>query len=161
MIPPTVKPGAFISFSYSPPQGLASGEPQKEVMVLNPSWQQELHGIDLKRVTPAERMVLQMIMDPKSKENPETIPYPLVRDVLKRLDPIEVVKSPLQFYQMFVKPFIRNKDVYRKYKHQFIMNVKVIKASEVQGPMRPFVPQAAGFKPLFKPSLKGSPFKKQ
>ena len=159
MLTSDVKPGAFVSFTYIPPRG--SEEPAKEIMVLNPNWEGKVHGIDLRRVTPAERMVLQMIMDPETKQRLETVPYPLVRDVLRRMDPVEVVKSPQRFYQQFVKPFCRNKDVYRKYWPQFMQGIKVVKPSEIQGPMRPVTPTGTAFKPMFKnPLFKGSPFKK-
>ncbi len=160
MLSSDVKPGAFIAFTYNPPHGLASNDPSKECMVLNPDWRGNLHCIDLKRVTPAERMVLQMIMDPKTKEDLESIPYPLVRDILKRVDaPVVIASSPLRFYQSVIKPFVRNKDVYRQFKPQYVSGVKVLQPSQIQGPMKPFV-QAPGFKPLFKANEnKGTPFK--
>lgn len=159
MLTSDVKPGAFVSFTYIPPRG--SEDPHKEIMVLNPSWEGKVHGIDLRRVTPAERMVLELIMDPETKQNLERVPYPLVRDVLARMDPVDLVKSPLAFYQRFVKPFVRNKDVYRKYFPQFMQGIKVVRPSEIQGPLRMTNPTAPGFKPMFKqPLFRGSPFKK-
>jgi len=60
-------------------------------------------------------------------------PYPLLRDILRRCDPTELIKSPIAFYQQLIKPFIRGKDVYRQYHPQFISNVHVVQETKVVG----------------------------
>lgn len=134
--------GSFIKFFYRAP---TTQDPNKEVFVLHPNWQGEVHGIDLKRVTPAQRDVLQIIMDPEARKNPaQATKYPLVQDILRRMPaPEDEIKNPLSFYQRFVKPFMNRADVYRKYNTGYMFNVQVLKESKVQGAvMNP--------KPLFK-----------
>lgn len=156
----STQPGQFIRFTYTPPGARQRpkfgvpqppSDPHKEVMVLNPSWQNKMHGIDLKRVTPAEVQVLRAIMDPKNKQEfdrtgqlPEGAPtYPLVMDVFRRMDPTQLVRNPMAFYSQFVKPFMRDKDAYRQYFHSFMSGIQVIKESQVRGAV--FNP-----KPLFR-----------
>lgn len=156
--------GQFITFTYNPPardirkrsglqtvQDVNPSDRDKSILVLHPNWQQKVHGIDLKRITLAEVQTLKAIFDPKVKaavdrgEWPvkDCPPYPLIRDILHRMDPVETVKSPIQAYQMLVKPFIRNKDVYRIYWQSFMFGAKVVVESHVQG-------QVTNPKPLFK-----------
>lgn len=132
------------------PQPEPPKDPHKEVLVLHPNWQGRMHAIDLKRLTPAEAQTLRAIMDPKVKAAVDAgqwpvdgaPPYPLVRDILHRMDPVELIKNPIGFYQRLVKPFIRNKDVYRQYFPQYISGLQVIKESNVKG-------QVTNPKPLF------------
>lgn len=129
---------------------LPPSDKSKQILVLHPNWQGKVHGIDLSRITPAEVQTLKAVMDPNVKAQIDAgkwpvegaPPYPLVRDILKRMDPIELIKNPLAFYQRLIKPFIRNKDCYRLYFPQFISGVQVIKESSVQG-------QVMNPKPLF------------
>lgn len=153
------QPGQFIRFTYmvhrAPvrPGSIAPppSDPRKEVMVLNPNWNGKMHGIDLRRVTPAEVQVLRAIMDPKNKQAfdqtgqlPQGAPtYPLIIDVFRRMDPQQLIRNPLAFYGQFVKPFIRDKDCYRQYWHQYMSGIQVIRESQVRGAV--FNP-----KPLFK-----------
>lgn len=154
------QPGQFIRFTYMPPRPQARkkfgvpqppSDPHKEVMVLNPSWNNKLHGIDLARITPAEVQVLRAIMDPKNKQHfdqtgqlPQGAPtYPLITDVFRRMDPVQLIKNPLAFYGQFVKPFIRDHDAYRQYWPQYMSGITVIKESQVRGAV--FNP-----KPLFR-----------
>jgi hypothetical protein len=148
--------GQFITFTYNPPakdvrkrpglQTPQSIEPvvhdrDKHVFVLHPSWHNEMHAIDLKRLTPAEVQVIHAVMDPKVKAAIDSgqwpvegaPPYPLIRDILKRGNPVEDIKNPMMFYNAFVKPFLREKDAYRRYKTQFVFGVKVVQESQVQG----------------------------
>ncbi len=148
--------GQFITFTYNPPardlrkrpglQTAQSLQPvvhdsQKSVFILHPLWHNEVHAIDLKRLTPAEVQVIHAVMDPKVKAAVDAgqwpvegaPPYPLVRDILRRGNPVEDIKNPMAFYTMFVKPFLRDKDAYRKYKTQYMFGVKVIQESQVQG----------------------------
>lgn len=125
--------------STDPPP--APSDPNKEVMVLHPNWHGKVHAVDLKRLTPAESQVLKSVMDPETKQKVDAgqwpvdgVPnYPLIRDILKRFNPNELIKNPLSFYQLLIKPFIRDKDVYRQYFPNFCFNVKVVQESKIQG----------------------------
>lgn len=126
-----------------PPPPEAPSNPSKEVFVLHPHWNNKVHGLDLARVTPAEQQVLRAIMDPKTAEQVkagtwpvEGVPnYPLIRDVCLRMDPTDLIKNPLAFYQRFVKPFIRDKDCYRQYWPNYMYGLQVVQESQVQGPV--------------------------
>ena len=153
--------GQFITFTYNPPAKQAKPRPgmplppvsdkTKQILVLHPSWHNKIHGIDMARISPAEQQVLRAVMDPKVKAAidagqwpvPGAPPYSLLRDILTRMDPNELIKNPLAFYQRLVKPFIRDKDCYRQYWPQYVFGVKVVQESAAQGP--PTNP-----KPLFK-----------
>lgn len=164
--------GQFITFTYNPPardvrkrpglQTPQSVAPQevhdknKEILVLHPNWHNKVHGIDVKRLTPAEGQVLRAIMNPETKQQIDAgewpvkgaPPYPLIRDILTRMDPVELIKNPVAFYQQLMKPFIRDKDCYRQYNPQYIFGVRVVEESRVQG-------QVTNPKPVFGGSLFG------
>lgn len=122
----------------------------KEAFVLHPNWNGMVHAIDLGRITPAEIQVLQAVMDPNVKQQVDAgvwpvqgVPnYPLIRDILRRQNPVELIKNPVAFYQMLVKPFLRGKDAYRKYNPQYMFALKVMAESHVKG-------QLSNPKPLF------------
>lgn len=126
-------------------------DPSKQAFILHPNWHNKVHAVDLSRVTPAEIQVLHAVMDPNVKAQVdqgvwpiEGVPnYPLIRDILRRMDPVELIKNPLAFYQQLIKPFIRNKDCYRQYWPQYMFGLKVMAESHVQG-------QVTNPKPLFK-----------
>lgn len=161
MIGHSFQAGQFITFNYTPPardvkkqgglQTIEISDKTKNVFVLNPLWNGHMHAIDLSNLSPAENNVLRAIMDEKVRDDVragkwpiEGIPnYPLIRDILKRLDPIELIKNPIGFYQRFVKPFIRQKDAYRKYNPNYISGVRVTEQTSVVG-------QVINPKPLFK-----------
>lgn len=126
------KPAQVVRFTYN--QKIIdedTGDRFKEVFVLNPSWQGKMHGIDLKRLTAAERAVLIAIFDPRTKKGMSRIP--MVNDILSRMNPRVEVKNPMAFYQKFVKVFLRNKDAYRVYETPKMLNVTIVKQTEVQG----------------------------
>lgn len=142
--------GQFIRFTYTPPRNRVRtkfgvpqqpSDPRKEVMVLNPQFAGKMHAIDLARITPAEVQVLRAIMDPKNKQTfdqtgqlPQGAPtYPLLLDIFRRMDPVQLIRSPMAFYSQFVKPFIRDKDCYRQYFPQYMSGIQVIKESQVRG----------------------------
>jgi hypothetical protein len=105
---------------------------QKEVFVLHPLWHSRVHALDLKRMTEAERETLRAIFDPETKKKgPHK--FPLVNDILRRMNPLEEVKNPQTFYHKFVKVFIRNKDVYRQYDPSRMVNATVVRPSRVKG----------------------------
>lgn len=128
------KPGQTVRFTYSHPADRvdeATGDRFKEVFVLNPMWQGKMHGIDMKRLTAAEREVILAVFDPKTKKGLHRIP--MVNDILRRMNPIQEVKNPMSFYQKFVKVFLRNKDAYRTYENVRMLNVTIVKESSVIG----------------------------
>lgn len=128
------KPGQTIRFTYNHPSERvdeATGDRFKEVFVLNPNWQGKVHGIDMKRLTVAEREVIQAVFDPKTKKGMHRIP--MVNDILRRMNPIQEVKNPMTFYQKFVKVFLRNKDAYRVYDLPRVLNATVVRTTNVVG----------------------------
>lgn len=138
---PRYQIGDFIKFHYTHAghkRTRAIGDlhdPNKEVWVLNPLWSGKLHAIDCARITPAERDVLRQIMDPKVRSGETPAKYPLVRDVLSRMDPIEDIKNPSSFYTRFVKPFMAQKDCYRQYFPQLMSGIQVVEPSSSGGPI--------------------------
>jgi len=142
--PRKYNPGDIIRFTYEHQDVDAStGDKFKEVLVLNPWWNNKLHGIDLHRLTPAERRVLEDVLDPEPQRGPS--PIKLVNDIRKKMDPLELIKNPVVFYVRFVKPFARGKDIYRQYIPRRMSNVTVVRAAKI-GTGKPPVP-----KPLFGP----------
>lgn len=135
--------GQFIRFTY---HGFNTQDPFKEVLVLNPSWNGKMQGLDLKRMTPAEVEVLRAVMDPASKGKPHRLP--LVNDILRRLDPLELVSNPIAFWQRFIKPFIHGSDVYRQYWPARMYGIQVMKQSEAVSHVQN--PKSSWNKPLFK-----------
>jgi hypothetical protein len=166
--------GQFITFNYNPPardvrkrpglqtvqglQPLERHDREKSILVLHPMWQNMMHGVDLKRLTPAETQTLKAVMDPKIKAQVDQgvwpvqgcPPYPLIRDILRRFDPTELAKNPVLFYQSLVKPFIRDKDCYRKYNPSYVFGVKVVVETHVQGTVTNPRPAFVNPNPLFK-----------
>ena len=160
--------GQFITFTYNPPAkdirqraGLQTQEVHdkaKSVLVLHPNWKGKVQALDMKRITPAEVQTLKAIMDPKVKAAIDggewpvrgCPPYPLIRDILTRLDPAELIKNPVAYYTQLVKPFIRNKDCYRTYWPDYVYGVKVVVESHVQGKVTNPVPAFVNPNPLFK-----------
>lgn len=125
--------GDILRFTYHGAESnLGSTSVYKEVFVLHPNWKNKMHGLDMKRMTEAERIVLKTVMNPDA-ENMRTHRIPLINDILKRMDPPELINNPVSFYHQFVKPFIRNKDLYRTYFPEVMVNPQVVKASEVKG----------------------------
>ncbi|MCK4518132.1 hypothetical protein KAT92_05110, partial [Candidatus Babeliales bacterium] len=117
----------------------------KQVFVLHPGWQGKMHGLDMKNMTEAERVVIKTVMNPNA-ENMRTHRIPLINDILKRMDPPELIKNPMSFYNQFVKPFIRNKDMYRTYHTMVMTGIQVIDQSKVEGNI--FNPKPLFGKPL-------------
>jgi hypothetical protein len=85
----------------------------KQVFVIHELWNGKMHGLDMKRMTAAEREVLRFVMNPKNKGKRHRIP--LINDIMTRMDPPTLLENPVSFYNQFVKQFIKNKDVYRTY----------------------------------------------
>jgi hypothetical protein len=195
------EPGQFVTFTYRPPakppkkprQVLQSvrqpdgtvrqvvqvvqpkeeppSDPSKYVLVLNPNYHNQVHAIDLKRLTPAQVQTLRAIFDPKVKAAVDrgewpvegAPPYPLVRDILRRMDPAEAVKNPVLCYQTLVRPFLGQADAYRKYWQQWMFSAKVVEESHVQGKVinpRPLFHKVESRRPAAAPPGSNSPFKK-
>lgn len=135
-------PGQIIRFTYNHRNlDEDTGDRHKEILVLNPNWRGQLHGIDMKRLTAAEREVLQAIFEPKWKKQMHRLS--LVRDILRRMDPPEEAKNPMAFYYRFVKVFLKHKDAYRRYYVGRMINVTTVQVSYSRG-------AAFNPKPLFK-----------
>lgn len=194
-------PGQIIRFTYNhPPDGMDAntGPRDKNVLVLNPNYQGKMHGLDLDRLTDADRKVLKAILDPKNIPVPEAaVPtttqalpkpkvsgsmhgqakglaqmspekraemmrlygspkqkvaandmkwaqsQPLVKDILRRMNPLQEIKNPVVFYVKFVRPFLRQKDAYRQYWPNRMLNVSIERKTDVAG-------KVVNPKPLFK-----------
>jgi len=128
--------GDIIRFTYIS----SSTNKFKEAFVIHNNWQGKVHAIDMKLLTVAEREVLKTVMDPKAKG--KTHRFPLINDILTRMDPSTLIENPVGFYNQLIKPFIRNKNVYRTYFPQKMTGIQIIDAKDVQAP-------STGFKPLF------------
>jgi hypothetical protein len=140
------EPGSIIRFTYKHQDVDAStGDKFKEVLVLNPNWNNKLHAIDLKRLSPAEREVLEAVLDPEQKDKPHRIP--LVNDIKRRMDPIEMIRNPVAFYTKFVKPFLRSKDAYRQYIPSLMSGITKIKDASIKTGKKPVANPLFGQKP--------------
>lgn len=128
---PSYKAGSIVRFTYSAEQ---TKDRYKEVLVLNPHWRGKMHGLDLKRMTPAQIQVIQAIFDPEVASGKKRAPFPLVSDILRRMDPNEEIKNPIGFYQKFCKPFLRTAgDCYRTYYSTRMSQVTQVKKSAMEG----------------------------
>lgn len=146
------EPGSIIRFTYEHQDVDAStGDKFKEVLVLHPSWQNKVHGLDLKRLSPAERTVLEAVLDPEQKDTPHRIP--LVNDIKRKMDPITLIKNPIIFYTKFIKPFLRGKDAYRVYIPARMKSITTVKNAKVSTGKKP------NDKPLFGPKPQAEPEK--
>lgn len=142
--------GQVVKFTYRWHTGVQEGEitnDHKEVFVLHPSWQGKMQGIDMKRMTVAERQVLLDVFNSEIQQSvragkPHRIP--LVTDIIRRMDPSTEIGNPVSFYVKFVKPFIQGKDVYRTYFPRRMWNVTVVHQNDA-----PVVP-VTDPKPMFK-----------
>lgn len=131
------EPGQILRFTYNhEATDEDTGDRFKEVLVLHPGWQGKMHAIDLKRLTAAERGVLKAILDPKVRtkvKSGKPHRFPLVNDIVKRMNPLEEIKNPVSFYTRFVKVFLRNKDAYRQYHPHRMINITIVKQTDVTG----------------------------
>ncbi len=146
-----LEPGTIVRFTYDHQDVDAStGDKFKEVLVLNGSWQHKVHGIDLKRLSPAEREVLEAVLDPAQEGKPHRIP--LVNDIRRKMDPIELIRNPTIFYTKFVKPFLRRKDAYRQYLPNRMSGITKVRDARISTGKRPVE------RPLFKEPMFGKRF---
>lgn len=140
----TYEAGTMIRFTYTAP---TAEERYRDIFVLNPTYQGKMHGLDLKRMTPAQVQVLEAIFDPEYQSGKKRHQFSLVNDILRRMDPSTEIKNPLVFYRRFVLPFMRTAgDVYRTFYPNYMSGVQVIKKSTMEGHQ---VSPMSG-KPLFK-----------
>lgn len=146
-------------------------DPSKYVLILHPSYHGQIHAIDLKRLTPAQVQTLRAVFDPKVKAAVDrgewpvegAPPYPLIRDILRRQEPLELVKNPVAFYQLIVKPFLSGADAYRKYWTNWAYGAKVVEETQVQGKVvnpRPLFHRNESTQGQVVPPGGKSPFKK-
>lgn len=139
-------PGTMIRFTYNHQSvDNQTGEKFKEILVLHPNWGNKVHGVDLKRLSPAERKVLEIVLDPKQKDIPSNIP--LVNSIKRRMDPIKDIHNPMPFYVKFVKPFLNGKDAYRTYIPKLMLNVTVLKDFSIATGRKPVSNPLFGNKP--------------
>lgn len=139
---PRLRVGHHVQFSYNHAEvDEFTGPKFKEVFILNPNWKGKAHGIDLKRITEAEREVLWTVFDPKNMDIKGEHRIPLVNDILRRMDPRKEVRNPIHFYHIFVKQFLRGKDAYRQYWVNRISNVRTVSRLDIRKIYNP--------KPLF------------
>ncbi len=133
-----LRPGQFVRFTYR--RGINEPWPEdrstqlKEVLILNPNYRGRVHAIDMRRLTSAEQEVLRAVMVRKRPATPHRIP--LVNDILARGKPVDDIRNPQAFYQSFVKVFLRDKDAYRQYYPRRMAALRLVKKSEVEGPVR-------------------------
>ncbi|OGR24991.1 MAG: hypothetical protein A2139_14885 [Desulfobacca sp. RBG_16_60_12] len=123
-------PGQIIRFSYQHESVDANtGDKFKEVLVLNPLYANKMHAIDLKRLSPAQRAVLEAVLDPEGANKPHRIP--LVNDIRRRMDPIQLIRNPVAFYSRFLKPFLNRTDAYRQYIPKRMTSITVVKDATI------------------------------
>jgi hypothetical protein len=144
LAPAKFQAGTVVRFTYNHrAKDEQTGPRYKEVFVLHPNWLGQMHGIDLGRLTAAEREVLFAVFDPRNKGKNHRII--LVNDILRRMDPLVEVKNPQSFYYKFVKVFLKNKDAYRRYDLPMVSGASVVKKA-----LAPAGPGVFNPKPLFK-----------
>jgi len=144
------EPGDIVRFTYKHQAVDAStGDKFKEVLVLHPNWGNKIHGLDLKRLSPAEREVLEAVLDPEKADKPHRIP--LVNDIKRRMDPLELIKNPMIFYTKFVKPFLRQKDAYRTYVPSLMSGITKVKDASIKTGKKPVQNPLFGPKPAVQP----------
>ena len=126
------KPGEFVRFTYNH-QAVdeQTGGKFKEVLILNPSWQNKVHGVDLKRLNNLQREIIEFILDPKNDNVQSRIAK--VNEIRKNIDPIEEIGNPTIFYSRFIKPFLGTTDAYRMYIEKLMTNRVTVK----EAPNRP------------------------
>jgi hypothetical protein len=128
--PKEYNPGDIIRFTYEHQTvDKQTGGKFKEVLVLNPWWHNKLHGIDLQRLSPAERKVLEFLLDPEKENTPSRIP--LINSIRKRMKPLKDIQNPQMFYTKFVKPFLNKKDAYRQYIPKLMKNPTKIRDAKI------------------------------
>ena len=128
--PAQYAPGDIIRFTYKH-QSVddQTGDPNKEVLVLSFGYQNKLHGVDLKRLAPRERKILEFLLDPEMKNAQSNIA--LVNMIRKRMNPIEEIGNPMTFYANFIKKFLNGKDAYRVYIPKLMSGVSKIKNAKI------------------------------
>lgn len=143
------KSGDIIKFTYT---GNYTNSNFKEVLVVHPLWNGLTHAIDLAVLTEAERMVIRVVMDPKTKRTKEGrqkaatlgVRIPLIQNILRRMDPAMMTANPLSLYRRFIVPFLGNKNAYRTYTPSKMSAVQIIRYEDVSSS-----PSTNNAKPLF------------
>jgi hypothetical protein len=139
------EPGSIIRFTYGTPNEDEVTDRFKEVFVLNGNHLGNVHGLDMKMLSPADREVLNLVMDPRNKGKIHRIAQ--VNDILRRMEPWVEINNPVSFYAKFVRPFLHGRDAYRSYLIPRMTNVTTVDHSQTTGPAH--TPAVANPKPLF------------
>jgi hypothetical protein len=141
--------GSVYTFIYNHPvKDAGSGGRNKEVLILHPHWNNRVHALDLGRLNPAEREVLQAILEPYDPNIPHRLP--LVNSIRSRLDARKLILTPKSFYDNFLKLFLRGKDAYRQYDRNLMSGLKLVKNRDLTG-------KTLVKNPLFKKPNPGDP----
>ena len=130
-----LEPGTICTFTYGTgfiekpsKQGFVHDKfPQ--VLVLNSSWEGNVHGINLNMLSDKELNYLKAVVNPAfAREMVQK--DPMLAQELDRLPKTLDVHSPHDFYIRFMKGFIQKYDSYRVYKPEKMINVRVVKKAE-------------------------------
>ncbi len=125
----------------SPTKPGHTGPYKERVLVLNPMYNNFMHGLDMEMLSDAEIEALEAMLDPKQEGQEHRIA--IVNDTLRRMKPWEEIKNPSGFYTKLVKPFLNGKDAYRTYNPGLMRDIEVLKRTDVKG-------NVINAKPLFK-----------
>lgn len=140
--------GSLIIFSYPAvhKQGTRAHDKYPNVLVLHPSWQGCMHGLNFNYLTDDEINTIRMLMDPmfevRYRESLERKNPNLFRElerIITTPSPFRnsKVTSPYEFYRGMIKPFLyggTKRDCYRLYKPEKMTNIRVVqRASHMVG----------------------------
>jgi hypothetical protein len=115
----------------SPTKPGHTGPYKERVLILNPMYNNLMHGLDMEMLSDAEVETLEAVLDPDQEGKHHRIP--IVNDTLARMKPWEEIRNPLAFYTKFVKPFLGGKDAYRTYNPGLMRDVIVLKKTDIKG----------------------------
>lgn len=144
--PRKYQPGDIVRFTYDHQDvDDHTGGKYKLVLILNPKWHNKVHAIDLDRMSPVERGLVQAVLDPDTYHRPH--PNPMVNAIRQRLDPLQLISNPLAFYTRFLRPFIHQRqiDIYRQYIPHRMHDETVVKRMTISG--KPKVSHPLNFLP--------------
>ena len=117
-----VDAGHIIAFNYA---GRDVHTPRPLVLVLNPNWKRQLHGLNLDYIPPATLDKLYSVIKERTAEKIQK----LLHLRLPLLKP--VIHDPYNFYHRELKKFIgshfdKNESPYRTYNLSGISNLRII-----------------------------------
>jgi len=123
------KIGDIITFTY-PDAKCHEGhehqhDPYPQVLVLHNNWGGNVHGMNFNNLSQQEINYLTALVDPVFAE--EIVKKDMrIRQELLRLTNLDVT-NPLDFFNRFIKGFVRQYDSYRRYNPKKMINVRVVK----------------------------------